>query len=130
MVFINENIVYVKINNIILRNHNKKLFIRTLILLVLRLWCLTSLSTIFRLYRGSQFYWWRKREYQENSTELPQLCHQPDNVPTWYNVLFKTWPSSEIDFNYKTWLKEFRNDTMDNYSGIFTTPWQEVFVVI
>jgi hypothetical protein len=46
----------------------------------LGLWCLTPLAAIFQLYRGSQFYWWRKQEASEKTTDLSKVTDKLDHV--------------------------------------------------
>jgi hypothetical protein len=39
----------------------------------LGIWYLTLLSTLFELYCGAHFNWWRKPENPEKTTDLPQV---------------------------------------------------------
>jgi len=39
-----------------------------------------TFNNISVIYRGGQFYWWRKPENPEKTTDLPQVTDKLDNI--------------------------------------------------
>jgi hypothetical protein len=58
------------------------------------LWCLTPLSTMFQLYRGDKFYWWKKPEYPKKTTHLSEVTDKFLSQNVVWNTHLHEWDSN------------------------------------